>query len=136
MKPYLLGCILYTPRTQVEVFGRRRLFTPEELLAIILARVKTLCEHRLHCPVASAAVVVPAYFNLLRRQAVRDACRIAGLTVVDMLSSPYVVEYQFCSLAQLHLLTYAVVPQGCGGRLVWACAPPPWRGSPAHHCHL
>ena len=71
---------------QATLFGRRRLFSPEELLAIVVHHLKDMAEARVQMHVAGVVVVVPSMFNTLRCQAIRDACAIAGLKVVDVMS--------------------------------------------------
>lgn len=63
-------------------------FTPEEISALILKRLKddaevALCEH-----ITDVVITVPAYFNDAQRQATRDAGRIAGLNVIRMINEP------------------------------------------------
>jgi molecular chaperone DnaK (HSP70) len=70
----------------VTLFGRVRLFSPEELLAIVLQRLRDISEAHLQMHVAGVVIVVTSVFNMLRRQAIRDACAIVGLYVVDIIS--------------------------------------------------
>ncbi len=63
-------------------------FTPQEISAMILRRLKEAAEKDLGKPVAKAVVTVPAYFNDSQRQATREAGRLAGLDVVRILNEP------------------------------------------------
>lgn len=63
-------------------------FTPEEISALILKRLKEDAEVALGEPVRDAVITVPAYFNDAQRQATKDAGRIAGLNVVRMINEP------------------------------------------------
>ncbi len=63
-------------------------FTPQEISAIILKRLKTIAENYLGHPVEKAVITVPAYFSDAQRQATRDAGEIAGLDVVRMINEP------------------------------------------------
>jgi len=73
---------------EVEVDGRPKLFSPPEISAMILAKLKADAETRLGEKVAQAVVTVPAYFNDSQRQATKDAGRIAGLEVLRIINEP------------------------------------------------
>src|SRR5438874_644269 len=68
-----------------EVSGRE--FRPETLSAIILRKLVQDAEHRIG-PVSKAVITVPAYFDDTRRKATKDAGRIAGLDVLDIIDEP------------------------------------------------
>lgn len=63
-------------------------FSPQEISAMILRRLKEAAEKDLGKPVSKAVVTVPAYFNDSQRQATREAGRLAGLDVVRILNEP------------------------------------------------
>jgi molecular chaperone DnaK len=63
-------------------------YTPQEISAIILRRLKEIAERRLGRPVARAVITVPAYFSDTQRQATREAGAIAGLEVVRIINEP------------------------------------------------
>ena len=63
-------------------------YTPQEISAIILKRLKEIAEVRLGRPVRKAVVTVPAYFSDTQRQATREAGEIAGLEVVRIINEP------------------------------------------------
>ncbi len=65
-----------------------REFTPEELSAMILKRVKEDCETCIGQPVTEAVITVPAYFSDAQRQATMDAGKIAGLNVKAIINEP------------------------------------------------
>ncbi len=70
-------------------------FSPEEISAIILRRLKELAEEQLQEEVAQAVITVPAYFDFSQRQATRNAGRIAHLDVVRVLSEPTAAAIAF-----------------------------------------
>ena len=70
----------------VEVGGKR--YTPPEISAMILQKMKQTAEDYLGHPVTKAVVTVPAYFNDAQRQATKDAGKIAGLEVLRIINEP------------------------------------------------
>ena len=65
-----------------------RSFTPQEISAMILQKMKTDAESYLGGPVTDAVITVPAYFTDAQRQATKDAGKIAGLNVHRILNEP------------------------------------------------
>ena len=63
-------------------------YTPQELSAMILRKLRTDAEAFLNQPVTDAVITVPAYFNDMQRQATKDAGRIAGLNVLRIINEP------------------------------------------------
>ncbi len=70
----------------VEVRGKR--YSPPEISALILRKLKEAAEAYLGGPVSDAVITVPAYFNDAQRQATKDAGRIAGLDVKRIINEP------------------------------------------------
>jgi molecular chaperone DnaK len=70
-------------------------FSPEQVSALILKRLKEDAENALDAPVAGAVITVPAYFDDARRRATRDAGRIAGLDVRRVLNEPTAAALAF-----------------------------------------
>ncbi|EQL04043.1 hypothetical protein G6O67_008217 [Ophiocordyceps sinensis] len=76
------------PIVQVEVNGENKKFTPEEISAMVLGKMKEVAESYLGKKVTHAVVTVPAYFNDNQRQATKDAGIIAGLNVLRIVNEP------------------------------------------------
>jgi molecular chaperone DnaK len=70
----------------VEVFGKR--YSPPEISAMILQKLKQAAEDYLGEKVTDAVITVPAYFDDSQRQATKDAGRIAGLNVLRIINEP------------------------------------------------
>ncbi len=73
---------------EVEVGGEIKQFSPPEVSAMILSKIKSDAEIRLGEPVTQAVITVPAYFNDSQRQATKDAGKIAGLEVLRIINEP------------------------------------------------
>ncbi|KAJ3230541.1 molecular chaperone bip1, partial [Chytriomyces hyalinus] len=76
------------PIIQVNVKGEAKKFTPEEVSAMVLQKMKEIAESYLGQKVTHAVITVPAYFNDAQRQATKDAGTIAGLTVARIINEP------------------------------------------------
>jgi molecular chaperone DnaK len=73
---------------QVEVPNVGKTFTPPEISAMILQKMKQTAEDYLGTTVTQAVITVPAYFNDAQRQATKDAGKIAGLEVLRIINEP------------------------------------------------
>lgn len=73
-----------TPRVDIE----GRMYTPQELSAMVLQKMKKTAEDYLGQDVTRAVITVPAYFNDSQRQATKEAGEIAGLTVERIINEP------------------------------------------------
>jgi molecular chaperone DnaK len=73
-------------RVKIPVSGRE--YSPQEISAMILGKLKADAEAYLGEPVTQAVITVPAYFNDSQRQATKDAGKIAGLEVLRIINEP------------------------------------------------
>merc|ERR1711988_941965 len=76
------------PRLEVEYKSEEKSFTPEEISAMVLTKMKETAESYLGQEVRDAVVTVPAYFNDSQRQATKDAGVIAGLNITRIINEP------------------------------------------------
>ncbi|CAK1364202.1 Heat shock protein SSB1 [Cercospora beticola] len=76
------------PKVQVEYLGETKTFSPQEISAMVLGKMKEVAETKLGKKVEKAVITVPAYFNDNQRQATKDAGSIAGLNVLRIINEP------------------------------------------------
>lgn len=76
------------PHVKVDTGNGDKVFTPEEVSAAVLSKMKSTAEEYLGHEVTHAVVTVPAYFNDAQRAATKDAGTIAGLNVIRIINEP------------------------------------------------
>jgi molecular chaperone DnaK len=99
-----------TPRVDID----GRLYTPQELSAMILQKMKKTAEDYLGYEVKEAVITVPAYFNDAQRQATKEAGEIAGLTVKRIINEPTAAALAY-GLDKTSKKDTKVVVFDCGG---------------------
>ena len=82
-------------RVEVTENGEKKKFSPQEISAFILQKMKKTAEDYLGEPVTEAVITVPAYFNDSQRQATKDAGKIAGLDVKRIINEPTAAALAF-----------------------------------------
>ena len=86
--PFKLVSVDGKPNIQVEAMGSTKTYSPEDISAMILVKMKETAETFLGREVKNAVVTVPAYFNDAQRQATKDAGTISGLNVMRIINEP------------------------------------------------
>ncbi|CAF1113872.1 unnamed protein product [Brachionus calyciflorus] len=76
------------PKIHVNFKNENKVFSPEEISAMILKEMKRIASIHLNQNIIQAVITVPAYFNDSQRQATKDAAKIAGLDVLQLLNEP------------------------------------------------
>ncbi len=80
--------VIQGPKNELRIKAGGKSYTPPEISAMILQKLKKSAEAYLGQPVTEAVITVPAYFNDAQRQATKDAGKIAGLEVKRIINEP------------------------------------------------
>ena len=108
--PFKIVDVNGRPAVEVEYKGEVRVFCAEEILAMILGRMKDIAEEYLGQPVTEAVVTVPAYFNYFHRQATKDAAAIAGFdgirTVIEPVAAAVAYGFEKRIVAERQLVAF------------------------------
>lgn len=86
--PYTIHNESNKPVYKVKFQNELKTFTPEEISAMVLVKMKQIAEAYLGEPVKNAVVTVPAYFTDSQRQATKDAGTISGLNILRIINEP------------------------------------------------
>ena len=100
-------------RVDISVDGTSETYTPEQISAMILQKLKSDAEAHLGGKVVKAVITVPAYFNDSQRQATKDAGKIAGLEVMRIINEPTAAALAY-GLDKEHEQTILVYDLGGG----------------------
>ncbi|KAL1892488.1 Heat shock protein ssb1 [Sporothrix stenoceras] len=76
------------PKVQVQYLGSTHTFSPQEISAMVLTKMKEIAEVKIGKKVEKAVITVPAYFNDNQRQSTKDAGAISGLNVLRIINEP------------------------------------------------
>ena len=82
-------------RVEIDEAGTKKQYSPQEISAFILQKMKKTAEDYLGQEVTEAVITVPAYFNDAQRQATKDAGKIAGLDVKRIINEPTAASLAF-----------------------------------------
>jgi molecular chaperone DnaK len=102
-----------TGDARVKIPSNNKSYTPQEVSAMILGKLKKDAEAYLGEPVTQAVITVPAYFNDSQRQATKDAGKIAGLDVLRIINEPTAASLAY-GLDKQHTETILVFDLGGG----------------------
>ena len=112
------------PYIEVEFKGESKVFSPEEIGALVLTKMKEIAESYLGDTITDAVVTVPAYFNDSQRQATKDAGTICGLNVLRIINEPTAAAIAY-GLDKKSAGEKNILIVDCGGKRSASCGENP-----------
>ena len=112
------------PYIEIEFKGESKVFSPEEIGAMVLTKMKEIAESYLGHTVTDAVVTVPAYFNDSQRQATKDAGTICGLNVLRIINEPTAAAIAY-GLDKKSAGEKNILIVDCGGKRSASCGENP-----------
>jgi|UniRef100_A0A6C0EBU4 L1 cell adhesion molecule like protein len=111
-------------KINVDYKNENKNFTPEEISAMILTKMKQIAEDYLGQPVKKAVITVPAHFTDKMKTATKDAGMIAGLEILRIINEPTAAAIAY-GLDKISEKAKNVLIFDCGGKLlnsiIWSC---------------
>ncbi|GJQ73587.1 putative heat shock cognate 71 kDa [Trypoxylus dichotomus] len=112
--PYILKADKNNCVVQVNACGEEKTFTPEDISAMILKKMKEIAETVLEREVKNAVITAPAYFNDSQRQATINAANLAGLQVLRIVNEPTAAAIAYDAIKEDISGTFLVFDMGGG----------------------
>ncbi len=112
------------PYIEIEFKGQSKIFSPEEIGAMVLTKMKEIAESYLGDTITDAVITVPAYFNDSQRQATKDAGTICGLNVLRIINEPTAAAIAY-GLDKKSAGEKNILIVDCGGKRSASCGENP-----------
>jgi L1 cell adhesion molecule like protein len=112
------------PYIEIEFKGQSKVFSPEEIGAMVLTKMKEIAESYLGDTITDAVITVPAYFNDSQRQATKDAGTICGLNVLRIINEPTAAAIAY-GLDKKSAGEKNILIVDCGGKRSASCGENP-----------
>lgn len=112
------------PKVEMDIAGEMKHFSPEEISAMILVKMKQVAEAYLGKKVTDCVITTPAYFNDAQRQSTKDAGLIAGMNVLRVINEPTAAAIAY-GLDKKDGKARNVLIFDCGGKSAASCGENP-----------